>query len=89
MTDINKTDYINIVDILMGGVPCQSFSQIGNRKGINDAKGKLILEFIKIVDIINPKVFLIENVKGLITHNKGETLKFIIEEYCLATINYI
>ena len=81
MTDIDITEYINIVDILMGGVPCQSFSQAGNRKGIDDKRGELILGFIKMVDIINPKIFLIENVKGLITHNKGETLKFIIEEF--------
>jgi len=79
MVDIDLNDYKN-VDVLIGGVPCQSFSQAGKRKGINDKRGKLILFFIKMINIIEPKIFLVENVKGLKTHNKGETLKFIINE---------
>jgi DNA (cytosine-5)-methyltransferase 1 len=81
MLDINLDKYINNVDVLMGGVPCQSFSQSGKRKGILDERGQLILHFIKIVDIVNPNIFLIENVKGLATHNKGKTLQYIIEEF--------
>ena len=81
MININLDEYKNLnIDVLMGGVPCQSFSQAGKRKGIQDDRGKLILHFIKMIDIINPKVFIIENVKGLVTHNKGETLQYIIEE---------
>ena len=79
MEDIDLSTLKN-VDVLMSGIPCQSFSQIGKRKGLNDDRGKLILHFIKMIDTIKPKVFLIENVKGLLTHNKGETLKFIINE---------
>lgn len=81
MVDIDLTQYKNLnVDILMGGVPCQSFSQAGKRNGINDERGQLILHFIKMIDKLNPRVFLIENVKGLTTHNKGDTLKHILNE---------
>tara|TARA_B110000971_G_scaffold181477_1_gene188251 strand:- start:1928 stop:2929 length:1002 start_codon:yes stop_codon:yes gene_type:complete len=76
LEEFSKSD----VDVLMGGVPCQSFSQAGKRQGMNDDRGKLIIHFIKMIDIINPKVFLIENVKGLLTHNKGETLQFVLDE---------
>ena len=77
--DLEKYKQMNI-DILMGGVPCQSFSQAGKRKGIADDRGKLIIHFIKMITVINPKIFVIENVQGLVTHNKGETLKHVIEE---------
>ena len=79
MVDL-ELDAFNEVDVLMGGVPCQSFSQAGKREGISDDRGKLILHFIKMIDTLNPKIFIIENVQGLLTHNKGETLQYIIEE---------
>ena len=68
------------IDVLMGGVPCQSFSQAGKREGIKDNRGKLILHFIKMINILIPNVFIIENVQGLVTHDKGDTLKMIINE---------
>jgi DNA (cytosine-5)-methyltransferase 1 len=80
MEDLNLEPYINSVDILMGGVPCQSFSQAGKRKGLKDKRGNLILTFIKMIEKLNPKIFLIENVKGLKTHEKGNTLETIIEK---------
>ena len=81
MKDIKLDNYKNNdVDVLMGGIPCQSFSQAGKRGGIDDERGQLIFDFIKMVDEINPKVFLIENVKGLLSHNKGETFNIIINE---------
>lgn len=79
MIDLDLKLYKN-VDVLMGGVPCQSFSQAGKRKGIEDDRGKLMLHFIKMIDILNPNVFIIENVQGLVTHDKGNTLKLIINE---------
>jgi DNA (cytosine-5)-methyltransferase 1 len=57
---------------------CQSFSQTGSRKGLNDSRGDLILKFADLLNLIQPKMFMIENVKGLMTHNKGETFKTII-----------
>lgn len=66
------------VDVLTGGVPCQSFSQAGSRKGLDDPRGNLLLTFIDIIALITPKVFMIENVKGLLTHDNGNTLKHIL-----------
>lgn len=81
MMNIDLEQYKDMdIDVLMGGVPCQSFSQAGKREGINDDRGKLLLYFIKMIDVINPKVFMVENVRGLATHNKGETLRFVIAE---------
>lgn len=81
MVDIDLEQYKDKhIDVLMGGVPCQSFSQAGKRKGIKDNRGKLILHFIEMINILNPNVFLIENVQGLVTHNKGETLRLVIDE---------
>ena len=56
--DLDKYKSVNI-DILMGGVPCQSFSQIGKRKGLDDDRGNLMLSFINMISILKPKVFLI------------------------------
>jgi DNA (cytosine-5)-methyltransferase 1 len=79
---MNEIDYssFNNIDLLMGGVPCQSFSTSGLKKGLNDDRGQLIIDFCKIVKKIEPKVFLIENVKGLLHHNKGQTLETILNE---------
>ena len=78
MKDINFSQYKDRVDVFVGGVPCQSFSQAGKRKGIDDPRGTLIYSFIDIVKEVCPKFFVIENVEGLQSHNKGKTLKDII-----------
>lgn len=79
MTQLDLTEYKDRVDVLMGGVPCQSFSQIGKREGLKDQRGDLIMRFKELIDQCNPKVFLIENVRGLETHNGGKTLKKVIK----------
>ena len=79
MEKIDYSKYINKVDLLTGGVPCQSFSQAGLRKGLEDPRGDLMIKFIDILNLIIPNVFMIENVKGLLTHDKGNTIKKIIE----------
>jgi DNA (cytosine-5)-methyltransferase 1 len=78
MEKIDLTPYINKVDLLAGGIPCQSFSQSGLRKGLDDPRGQLIYTFIKMIKTVKPKIFMIENVKGLITHNNGNTITEII-----------
>lgn len=81
MVDLDLEKYKDKkIDVLMGGVPCQSFSQAGKREGIKDDRGKLILHFIKMINILIPNVFIIENVQGLVTHDKGNTLQMIINE---------
>jgi len=62
---------------LVGGSPCQSFSAIGKRGGLNDERGNLIYQFVRLVEESKPKVFIFENVKGLLTHDKGATWKII------------
>ena len=79
--DIDYNNYIDSnVDLLTGGMPCQSFSQSGLRKGLDDPRGNLIIKFIEILNLIKPKIFMIENVKGLLSHDKGKTFEKIINE---------
>lgn len=80
MDAIDYSQYVNKVDLLTGGVPCQSFSQAGLRKGLEDPRGDLMFKFIEILNLIQPKSFMIENVKGLLTHDGGKTIEKIIGE---------
>jgi DNA (cytosine-5)-methyltransferase 1 len=79
MDKIDYSPFINKVDLLTGGVPCQSFSQAGLRKGLEDPRGDLMIKFIEILNLVRPKLFMIENVKGLLTHNEGKTIEKIID----------
>lgn len=78
-----KNSFIKETDVLVAGLPCQSFSYVGKGQGLKDERGLLFLTFIEIMKILKPKLFLIENVKGLKSNNNGETLKFIIEQFNL------
>lgn len=78
MVDLDLKPFKGRVDILQGGVPCQAFSQAGERKGLEDPRGKLIVQFNKLINDCEPKMFLVENVKGLTTHENGNTLKNIL-----------
>lgn len=66
-------------DILLGGFPCQSFSQAGLKKGFNDTRGTMFFEIQRILTEKRPKAFLLENVKQLRGHDKGRTLKTILD----------
>ena len=76
--DLDGKKFKNKVDILVGGSPCQSFSSVGKRKGLEDDRGNLVFEFIRLVKETKPKIFIFENVKGLLTVNNGETFKNIL-----------
>ena len=65
--------YINKIDLLVGGSPCQTFSMVGKRLGLKDTRGTLFYEFARVVNECQPKVFIYENVKGLINHDQGKT----------------
>jgi DNA (cytosine-5)-methyltransferase 1 len=69
-----------IIDVVIGGPPCQGFSMAGNigRKFTDDPRNQLFREFARVVEIVQPKYFVMENVARLFTHNKGETKKEII-----------
>lgn len=78
--DISQIDfkkYHNQIDILSGGFPCQAFSYAGKKLGFEDTRGTLFFEFARAVKETNPKVFLAENVRGLLTHENGKTLEII------------
>lgn len=79
MRELHLTEYRGQVDILMGGVPCQAFSQAGLRKGLEDPRGQLMLEMNRLILECEPRMILIENVKGLVSHQGGTTLNALIE----------
>ncbi len=66
-------------DVLIGGFPCQTFSIVGKRAGFDDYRGQIIYGLIKILLEKNIPYFILENVKGLVNHNKGLTLKIILD----------
>lgn len=67
-------------DVLLAGFPCQPFSMIGKRDGLNDPRGQLFNEVVKFLNIRKPKAFVLENVRHLMRHNKGETYALIKSE---------
>ena len=73
ITHFNATKYKNKVDILVGGSPCQAFSMVGKRKGLDDTRGTLFYDFARVIKECEPKIFIYENVKGLINHDNGKT----------------
>ena len=78
---INGNHYKGKVDIFVGGSPCQSFSMVGKRKGLEDFRGLLVYEFIRLVGEICPEIFIFENVKGLLSHDSGKTWQILSDEF--------
>lgn len=78
--DITKVEVSEIddFDILLAGFPCQAFSIAGRRGGFEDTRGTLFFDVARIIKAKRPKAFLLENVKGLVNHKKGKTLKTIL-----------
>lgn len=79
--DVTKIDAAQVPhhDILVGGFPCQSFSVAGNRGGFEDARGTMFFEVARIAKRRKPKAIILENVKGLVSHDKGTTLDTIFK----------
>lgn len=67
------------LDLLTGGAPCQSFSYAGKRLGLEDARGTLFYHYALFLQKLQPKMFLFENVRGLLTHEHGQTYKTILD----------
>lgn len=88
--DITQTSSQEILDkaglkvgeaaLVIGGPPCQSFSLAGLRKGLEDDRGKLLFEYVRVVRETIPVGFVLENVKGLVNWDKGKALSMLIEE---------
>ncbi|MGH2105230.1 DNA cytosine methyltransferase [Aerococcus urinaeequi] len=70
---IDGNEYRDKVDLFVGGSPCQSFSMVGKRGGFEDTRGTLFYEFARLVGEIQPKVFIYENVRGVLSHDQGNT----------------
>ena len=79
VTEINKFDFP--VDLVTGGVPCQSWSVAGKKRGFDDPRGKLWFDSIRIVQKNNPKAFIFENVKGLYDPRNKANLNLILDEF--------
>ena len=77
ITQISEKD-IPDHDILVGGFPCQAFSQAGKRLGFDDTRGTLFFEIARIIHHKKPKAFLLENVRNLISHDHGNTFRTIV-----------
>lgn len=72
------TEYRDKIDVVTGGFPCQAFSYAGKRLGLEDARGTLFYEFARAVQEVNPPICIGENVKGLLSHDGGNTLRGMI-----------
>lgn len=86
VTDID-TETLPDFDLLVGGFPCQAFSVCGQRRGFEDTRGTMFFEIARILRDKQPKYFLLENVKGLLSHKGGETFTTIID--VLTDIGYV
>ncbi len=75
-----EKDHICGHDILIGGFPCQPFSTLGSLQGFEDRRGTLFFTICEIIKKYRPKIVVLENVKNLINHNKGESFKRILFE---------
>ena len=92
--DITKFDakpFKGQVDLFVGGAPCQAFSMRGKRGGFEDTRGTLFREFARVVIECEPKVFIFENVRGMLSHDRGHTwdvIKRTFEQDCGYQVYY-
>ena len=75
----NEFKKLKGANVVSGGFPCQAFSYAGKKMGFNDTRGTLFYEFARAVKIIKPQICIAENVRGLVSHDNGKTLKTIID----------
>lgn len=81
IAQVDFTGYAGKVDLVSGGFPCQAFSMAGKRMGFGDTRGTLFAQFVRCVNEVRPKMILFENVKGLVSHDKGRTLATILHSF--------
>ena len=77
--DYSKIPYF---DLLVGGVPCQAWSIAGKRNGFEDSRGTMWYEYFRAIREKKPKIFVAENVKGILSHNGGDSFVMICECFC-------
>ena len=79
--NIKESDFPDDIDGIIGGPPCQSWSEAGSLRGINDSRGKLFYDYIRILKSKQPKFFLAENVSGMLAGRHSEAVTNIIEMF--------
>ena len=79
--NINPEDFPNKIDGIIGGPPCQSWSEAGSLRGIEDERGKLFYEYIRILKNKQPKFFLAENVSGMLANRHSDAVKNIVKTF--------
>lgn len=80
---VDGTQYTNEIDLFVGGSPCQSFSMVGKQRGLQDTRGTLFYEYARLVKEIQPKVFIYENVRAVLSNDEGrtwETMQKVFED---------
>lgn len=92
VTKLDASKYKGKIDLFVGGSPCQSWSLCGKQKGLDDERGMLFYEFVRVVKECQPKVFIFENVDNMVHHNGGESWKKLLNdlqtEFKAAGLNY-
>ena len=81
MEDSEWEQFKGSCDMIVGGTPCQSFSIAGKRLGFEDTRGTVFFSYVNAIKQVQPKYFLFENVKGLMSHDKGNTIKVILKAF--------
>lgn len=76
--DIRQLRDTRRIDVICGGFPCQAFSIAGNREGFKDTRGTLFFHIARFASVIRPRYLFLENVKGLLNHDGGDTFETII-----------
>ncbi len=78
-SQIENFDLLPDFEVLTGGFPCQAFSMMGKQKGFEDMRGNVFFQILEVLKNKKPKYVLLENVRNLVSHDKGKTFKFILE----------
>ena len=90
--DVHDVDIDGHFDVLLAGFPCQAFSYAGKQLGFSDTRGTLFFEIERIIKKNKPKLCLLENVRGLTTHDKGRTFSTILKSlqkiFCMKVLFY-
>ena len=79
--NVGFSEYYHKIDLITGGFPCQAFSYAGKRMGFEDTRGTLFYEYARCIKETEPLMFVAENVKGLVNHDSGKTLKTILSVF--------
>lgn len=78
ITSRENAEITENIDLYVAGFPCQSFSQLGNELGLDDERGRVALSILNFLNTCQPRIFVLENVSNIVSHNGGSTFRFIL-----------